>query len=124
MGSARSKSPTEEPIATAETESYTNAASSATARTSTVVSGGLKSAKRLSPTQAVEFLLRGGTPGGGSHPFYNDYTDLSSLLISQGVVGDRLISAFEQAKRGDVAALIDCSTAALGQQSTFRPADF
>jgi hypothetical protein len=32
--------------------------------------------RRLSPTQAIEFLMRGGTPGGGSHPFYNDYTDL------------------------------------------------
>ena len=63
--------------------------------------------RRLSPTQAIEFLLRGGAPGGGSHPFYNDSTDLSSLLISQGVVGDRLIAAFDAAKRGDVAALMN-----------------
>jgi serine/threonine protein kinase len=54
--SARSKSPTEEPIATAETESYANVAHSATARSSTVVAGGLKSAKRLSPTQALAIL--------------------------------------------------------------------
>jgi hypothetical protein len=63
--------------------------------------------KRLTTAQAVDFLLRGGTPEGGSHPFYNDSTDLSSLLLSQGVVGDRLVSALDAAKRGDVAALMN-----------------
>ena len=63
--------------------------------------------RRLTPAQSIDFLLRGGTPSGAAHPFYNDYTDLSSLLISQGVVGDRLIAAFEAAKRGDVAALMN-----------------
>ncbi len=63
--------------------------------------------RRLSPTQAVECLMRGGAPDGTCHPFYNDYTDLSSLLMSQGVVGDRLIAAFDAAKRGDVAALMN-----------------
>lgn len=63
--------------------------------------------RRLTPAQAVEFLLRGGAPSGESHPFYNDYSDLSSLLISQGVVGDRLLAALDSAKRGDVAALMN-----------------
>jgi hypothetical protein len=63
--------------------------------------------RRLSTAQAIEFLLRGGAPGGAFHPFYNDYTDLSSLLLSQGVVGDRLIAALDAAKRGDVAALMN-----------------
>ncbi|HYC56474.1 MAG TPA: hypothetical protein VEL28_16205 [Candidatus Binatia bacterium] len=63
--------------------------------------------RRLTPNQAMEFLMKGGGHDGSFQPFYNDYTDLSSLLISQGVVGDRLLSAYDQAKRGDVAALMN-----------------
>jgi len=63
--------------------------------------------RRLSQSQALEFLLKGGAPDGSFQPFYNDYTDLSSLLISQGVVGDRLLAAYDAAKGGDVAALMN-----------------
>lgn len=63
--------------------------------------------RRLAPAAAIEFLMRGGAGEGAFHPFYNDYTDLSSLLLSQGVVGDRLLAAYDAAKRGDVAALMN-----------------
>jgi hypothetical protein len=63
--------------------------------------------RRVSPKDALEFLMRGRTPRGEFHPFYNEYTDVSGLLIGQGVVGDRLLEAYKAAKGGDVAALMN-----------------
>ena len=63
--------------------------------------------RRVSPRHAREYLLKGRSPEGKYQPFYNDYTDMSSLLIGQGVVGDRLIEAYRAAKAGDVAALMN-----------------
>ncbi len=63
--------------------------------------------RRVSPSHALEFVLRGRNRNGEFHPFYNDYTDISGLLIHQGVVADRLLGAYEQAKKGDVAALMN-----------------
>lgn len=63
--------------------------------------------RRLSAPQALEYILRGRAASGEYQPFYNDYTDVSGLLIQQGVVGDRLLSAYQQAKGGDVAALMN-----------------
>ncbi|MFQ5477151.1 MAG: hypothetical protein ACE5E4_00880 [Candidatus Binatia bacterium] len=63
--------------------------------------------RRVKPAEAMEFILRGRGPLGSDQPFYSDYTDLSGLLISRGVVGDRLLEAYEAAKRGDVAALMN-----------------
>ena len=63
--------------------------------------------RHVSPKHALEFVLRGRTPSGKQQPFYNDYTDVSALLISQGVVGDRLMEAYRAAKKGDVAALMN-----------------
>jgi hypothetical protein len=63
--------------------------------------------RRLSPKDALEYIMRGRTPAGEYHPFYNDYTDVSGLLISQGIVGDRLIEAYKAASKGDVAALMN-----------------
>ncbi len=63
--------------------------------------------RHVSPKHALEFILRGRGPSGKHQPFYNDYTDVSALLIGQGVVGDRLLEAYKAAKKGDVAALMN-----------------
>jgi hypothetical protein len=63
--------------------------------------------RRLSPKDALEYIMRGRTPGGEWHPFYNDYTDVSGLLIGQGVVGDRLLDAYQAGLKGDEAALMN-----------------
>ncbi len=63
--------------------------------------------RRVSPKDALEFIMRGRAGDGSHQPFYNDYTDVSGLLMSQGVVGDRLFDAYEAAKGGDVAALMN-----------------
>lgn len=63
--------------------------------------------RHISPKHALEFILRGRTPSGEQQPFYNDYTDVSAMLIGQGVVGDRLLDAYKAAKKGDVAALMN-----------------
>ena len=63
--------------------------------------------RRVSKTDALDFVMRGRTPNGEFHPFYDDYTEISGLLISQGVVGERLIEAYKAAKKGDVAALMN-----------------
>jgi hypothetical protein len=63
--------------------------------------------RRLSPKDALEYIMRGRAPDGQYHPFYNDYTDVSGLLMGQGVVGDRLLDAFKAASKGDEAALMN-----------------
>ena len=63
--------------------------------------------RHVSKPDALEFIMRGRTPAGEFHPFYDDYTDVSGLLIGQGVVGDRFIEAYKAAKKGDVAALMN-----------------
>lgn len=63
--------------------------------------------RHVSRKDALEFILRGRTPDGDHQPFYTDYSDVSGLLIGQGVVGDRLIEAYKAAKKGDVAALMN-----------------
>ena len=63
--------------------------------------------RHVSRADALDFILRGRTPTGEFHPFYDDYTDVSGLLIAQGVVGDRFLDARKAAKRGDVAALMN-----------------
>jgi hypothetical protein len=64
--------------------------------------------RRLSPKDALETIMKGGvTDGEKSLPFYTDYTDVSGLLMSQSVVGDRLLDAYKAALNGDVAALMN-----------------
>lgn len=63
--------------------------------------------RHVSRKDALEFILRGRTPDGGHQPFYTDYTDVSGLLISQSIVGDRLLEAYKAARKGDVAALMN-----------------
>lgn len=63
--------------------------------------------RRLSPKEALEAVFRGGSSADAQQPFFNDYTDISGLLISQGVLGDRVLEAYAQAKKGDVAALMN-----------------
>jgi len=63
--------------------------------------------RHVSKADALEFIMRGRTPTGEYHPFYDDYTDVSGLLIAQGVVGDRFVEAYKAAKKGDVAALMN-----------------
>jgi hypothetical protein len=64
--------------------------------------------RRLSPKNALEHILRGGAcDDENAQPFLNDYTDVSNLLMGQGVVGDRLLDAYKAAKKGDVAALMN-----------------
>jgi hypothetical protein len=64
--------------------------------------------KHLSKKDALEHILRGGASDSeDAQPFLNDYTDVSSLLIGQGVVGDRLLESYKSARKGDVAALMN-----------------
>jgi hypothetical protein len=63
--------------------------------------------RHVSKPDALEFIMRGRSPTGEFHPFYDDCTDVSGLLIGQGVVGDRFIEAYKAAKKGDVAALMN-----------------
>ena len=63
--------------------------------------------RHVSRSDALDFIMRGRGPDGRYRPFYNDYTDVSGLLIAQGIVGDRFISAYKAARRGDVAALMN-----------------
>ncbi|HZO81012.1 MAG TPA: phosphoenolpyruvate carboxykinase (ATP) [Candidatus Binataceae bacterium] len=61
--------------------------------------------KRVTPQEGVHWLLKGRTPQGKFEPLYNAYPDFSGLLMAYGVVGDRLVEAYEAAKAGDHAAL-------------------
>jgi hypothetical protein len=61
--------------------------------------------RRVNPTEGVSWLLRGRTPQGKFEPLYNAYPDFSGLLMSYGIVGDKLIGAYEEAKGGNFAAL-------------------
>ena len=63
--------------------------------------------RRLRPTQALDFIMKGRAADGSFQPFYNDNCDVSSLLIGQGVTGDRLLDALKAARKGDVAALMN-----------------
>jgi hypothetical protein len=64
--------------------------------------------RRLNAKEALETIMKGGvSPGEKALPFYTDYTDVSGLLMSQGVVGDRLLDAYKAALGGDVAALMN-----------------
>ncbi len=63
--------------------------------------------RRLSAKDALDMIMAGGVGDGATEPFYNDYTDVSGLLMSQGVVGERLLGAYKAAKAGDVAALMN-----------------
>lgn len=61
--------------------------------------------RRVTPLEGVNWLLKGRTPQGKFEPLYNAYPDFSGLLITYGVVGDKLVEAYEAAKAGDHAAL-------------------
>lgn len=64
--------------------------------------------RRLGAKEVVETVMKGGVSGSeGSVPFYTDYTDVSGLLVRQGIVGDRLADAYKAALAGDVAALMN-----------------
>jgi hypothetical protein len=64
--------------------------------------------RRIQPKEALDTIVKGGVSGGESSlPFYTDYTDVSGLLMSQAVVGDRLIDSYKAALSGDVAALMN-----------------
>jgi hypothetical protein len=63
--------------------------------------------RRLRPAQALDFIMKGRATDGSFQPFYNDSSDVSSLLIGQGVTGDRLLDALKAAHKGDVAALMN-----------------
>src|SRR2546427_2148819 len=61
--------------------------------------------KRVGPDEALKWLLIGRTPSGEHEPLYNAYPDFSRLLMSNGVVGDKLVEAVRAAERGDLAPL-------------------
>ncbi len=61
--------------------------------------------KRVTPAEGVNWLLKGRTPQGKYEPLYNAYPDFSGLLITYGVVGDKLVEAYEAAKAGNSGAL-------------------
>jgi hypothetical protein len=61
--------------------------------------------KRVREDEAVEWLLKGRTPSGAFEPLYNAYPDFSGLLMSYGIVGDKLIEAYREAQRGNADCL-------------------
>jgi hypothetical protein len=61
--------------------------------------------KRVGPDEALQWLLIGRTPGGKYEPLYNAYPDFSGLLMTNGVVGEKLVEAVRAAERGDLAPL-------------------
>ena len=61
--------------------------------------------KRVSAEEAMRWLLIGRTPSGKFEPLYNAYPDFSGLLMGTGVVGEKLVSAYEEARRGNFSAL-------------------
>jgi hypothetical protein len=58
--------------------------------------------KRVGPDEALRWLLIGRTPGGKYEPLYNAYPDFSGLLMTSGVVGEKLVEAVRAAERGDL----------------------
>jgi hypothetical protein len=61
--------------------------------------------KRVGAEEAVDWLLKGRTPQGAYEPLYNAYPDFSGLLMTYGIVGDKLIQAYREAQSGNPAAL-------------------
>ena len=53
----------------------------------------------------MKWLLIGRTPGGKYEPLYNAYPDFSGLLMTYGIVGDKLVEAVKAAEHGDLARL-------------------
>ena len=61
--------------------------------------------KRVGPEEALRWLLIGRTPGGKYEPLYNAYPDFSGLLMTRGIVGEKLVEAVKAAERGNLAPL-------------------
>lgn len=61
--------------------------------------------KRVEAEEAIRWLVFGRTPSGKFEPLYNAYPDFSGLLMEHGVVGEKLIEAYERAKMGDFTLL-------------------
>jgi hypothetical protein len=61
--------------------------------------------KRVGPDEAMTWLLIGRTPSGKYEPLYNAYPDFSGLLMTYGIVGDKLVEAVRAAERGDLAKI-------------------
>lgn len=61
--------------------------------------------RRVSTDEALKWLLQGRTPDGKFEPLYNAYPDFSGLLITLGVIGDKLTDAYKKAIEGDHAPL-------------------
>lgn len=61
--------------------------------------------KRVSAREAIEWLIQGRTPDGRFEPLYNAHTDFSGLLMQLGVVGEKLVAAYDRALKGDFAPL-------------------
>ena len=61
--------------------------------------------KRVGCDEALRWLLIGRTPGGKYEPLYNAYPDFSGLLMTNDVVGEKLVEAVRSAERGDLKPL-------------------
>ena len=61
--------------------------------------------KRVGADEAMKWLLIGRTPGGKYEPLYNAYPDFSGLLMTYGIVGEKLVEAVKAAEGGDLAKL-------------------
>jgi hypothetical protein len=61
--------------------------------------------RRVTTDEALTWLLHGRTPEGKYEPLYNAYPDFSGLLITLGVVGDKLTDAYKKAIEGDTGPL-------------------
>ena len=71
-------------------------------------------ARRIPAREAIERLLAGRAPDGAFEPLFNATSDIAGLLIQSGVVGPRLVEAYEAANGGEFAAL-GAGDAALGE---------
>jgi len=61
--------------------------------------------KRVDRDEALRWLLIGRTPSGKYEPLYNAYPDFSGLLMTNGIVGEKLVEAVRAAERGDLKPL-------------------
>ena len=61
--------------------------------------------KRVGSDEALRWLLIGRTPGGKYEPLYNAYPDFSGLLMTNNVIGEKLVEAVRAAERGDLKPL-------------------
>lgn len=70
--------------------------------------------KKVTAKEAIDWLIRGRSPDGRFEPLYNAYPDFSGVLMQLGIVGDKLVEAYEKGHQGDY-TLLGGGDARIGQ---------